>query len=83
MQTKLGKMAPRKSQKIPVAIRKMVIEAYLPEKNKTKLQRYRYIHTGTSRKTISSIIKNVPSVENKHRSERKPTFTVHDVVQLS
>lgn len=75
-------MPPRKSEEIPVAVRKKVIEAYQTEKNKAELGRL----LGIPRTTINSIIKKFEvhgSVENRHRSGRKPKFTVRDEVQLS
>ena len=75
-------MPPHKSEEIPVAVRKKVIEAYQTEKNKADLGRL----LGIPRTTINSIIKKFEvhgSVENRHRSGRKPKFTVRDEVQLS
>ena len=75
-------MAPRKSEEIQVAVRKKVNEAYHIEKNKAELGRL----LGIPRTTINSIIKKFEvhgSVENRHRSGRKPKFNVRDEVQLS
>lgn len=59
-----------------------VIEAYKTEKNKAEIGRL----LGIPRTTIVSIIKKFEvhgSVENRHRSGRKPKFSVRDEVQLS
>lgn len=75
-------MPPRKLEEIPVAVRMKVVEAYKTEKNKAKIGRL----FGISRTTIGSIIKKFEvhgSMENRHRSGRKPKFTVRDEVQLS
>ena len=45
-------MPPRKSEEIPVAVRKKVVEAYKIEKNEVELARLRSI----TRTTISNII---------------------------
>lgn len=75
-------MPPRKLEEIPVAVRMKVIEAYKTEKNKAEIGRL----LGIPRTTIVSIIKKFEvhgSVENRHRSGRKPKFSVRDEVQLS
>ena len=72
-------MPTRKSEEIPVAL----IEAYQTEKNKAELGRL----LGIPRTTINSILNKKfevhGSVENRHRSGRKPKFTVRDEVQLA
>ena len=73
-------MPPRKLEEIPVAVRMKVIEAYKTEK--AEIGRL----LGIPRTTIVSIIKKFEvhgSVENRHRSGRKPKFSVRDEVQLS